>query len=65
MNTYTIFFEIRGKKLKTDIMALSEERAKDILRNKIIFHKIQIKQEPVIGKPNNASESFIKDFFGF
>lgn len=41
MNTYTIWFEIYGKKMRVDIHADSEEAAKAKLRDKIKFHKIE------------------------
>ncbi len=40
MKKYEIFFEIYGKKLKTTIEANSEEKAKEIVKNKIRFDKI-------------------------
>jgi hypothetical protein len=40
MKKFEIFFEIYGKKLKTTIEANSEEKAKEIVKNKIRFDKI-------------------------
>ena len=40
MKKYEILFEIYGKKLKTTVEANSEEKAKEILKNKIRFDKI-------------------------
>jgi hypothetical protein len=37
---YTVYFELFGKKMKTTIDADTEEMAKSIIRDKIIFHKI-------------------------
>ncbi len=42
---FKIFFEIYGKKLQTTISAKSEDKAKELIRSKIIFHKI-IPSEP-------------------
>ena len=43
MNEYTVYFELFGKKMKTDVLAESKEHAENIIRNKIVFHKtIQI-----------------------
>lgn len=39
-NKYAVFFEIYGKKMKTIIESFSEEEAKKIVQNKIIFHKV-------------------------
>ena len=41
MNTYTIYFELFGKKMKTTVQADSEIKAKDIIRYRIIFHKVE------------------------
>ena len=38
---YTVYFEIFGKKMKTTTEALSPTAAKEQVRNKIIFHKIE------------------------
>lgn len=43
MNTYELYFELYGKKMKTEVSAKSEEDAKQKVRNKIIFHKVKIK----------------------
>jgi hypothetical protein len=40
MGKYTICFEIYGKKLKTTVIATTEEEAKEIIKSKIVFHKI-------------------------
>lgn len=42
---YTIYFEIFGKKMKTTISASSEHVAKEMIRSKIIFNKIEKKKE--------------------
>ena len=41
MNTYTVYFELFGKRMKTQVTATSEENARQIIRNKIIFHDVQ------------------------
>jgi hypothetical protein len=41
MKKYTIYFEIFGKKMKTVVFAESEEKAKFILLDKVVFHKIE------------------------
>ena len=38
---YTIYFELFGKKMKTTVDAKSIEDAKQQVRNKILFHKIE------------------------
>jgi cytochrome c biogenesis protein ResB len=55
MNEYTIYFELYGKKLKTTILAKSEEDAKKMILSKIVFHKIV--------KENNKTFNQSKDVF--
>lgn len=38
--TFTIYFELYGKKMKTDIEAYSREDAINRLKNKIIIHRV-------------------------
>ena len=45
MKNYDVYFEIYGKRLKTTILAENEEKAKEIVRNKIVFHKVVLKQK--------------------
>ena len=37
---YTVYFEIYGKKMKTEIEAKSEAHAKQIIKDMIVFHKV-------------------------
>lgn len=41
MKNYTLYFEVFGKKMKTQVMAESEEKAKEAIKNKIVFHKVE------------------------
>ena len=43
---YTIYFELYGKKMKTDIDAYSREDAISRLREKIIIHRVDEHLEP-------------------
>ena len=43
--TFIIYFEIFGKKLKTTIKAPSKDVARQIVKDKIIFHKIEKEQD--------------------
>lgn len=46
MNTYEVFFEIYGKKMKAKVSAKDEYDAKTQILNKVIFHKVVfIKEE--------------------
>jgi hypothetical protein len=53
LNKYTVYFELFGKKMKTDVEARNEEHAKGIVKSKIIFHKVQL--NPL---------DFLKNMFG-
>ena len=48
MNKYLIYFEIFGKKMKTEIFAASKEEAKRKMKEKIIFHKIEKISDPTV-----------------
>jgi len=61
MKNYTIYFEIFGKKLKTDIIAENELKAKEIIRDKIIFNKIEINNNND-DSTNNTEKSEVVDF---
>ena len=46
--TYTVYFEIYGKKLKTEVEAKSIEQAKYVVASKIIWHKVEPKEDDAI-----------------
>lgn len=45
MKTYTAKFILYGKAMRTDVQALSADRARDIIRNKIKFHSVEEKEK--------------------
>lgn len=53
MKTFTVYFSIFGRKMKHTLKADTELEARMLIRDKIIFHKIEIE---------NGSDIF--DFFG-
>ncbi len=57
MNEYIVYFEIFGKKLKTKIIADSEKQAKEMIKEKIIFHKIEKSSNPF----NNIFDDIFKN----
>jgi hypothetical protein len=57
MNTYTVYFEIFGKKMKCKVQAKSEEEAKYQVYGKLIFYKIE--------KTSDEQVKFFKQMFGF
>lgn len=58
MKTYIVYFEIFGKKMKTEVKALDPAKARQQVIDKLIFHKVEIKE--------NLSDipDSIKDVFG-
>ena len=45
MNKYTVYFEIYGKKMKSTVFAEHELGAKQAVKNKISFHKVEKEKE--------------------
>ena len=66
MKTYIIYFEIFGKKMKTIIEADSKSEAKQNVKDKIIFHKIEGENDGVNDdvKNQNFDLDGLKDFLG-
>jgi hypothetical protein len=50
---YTVYFELYGKKMKTEVYAKDSVDAKKVIKDKIIFHKIEA---------DNSND--VKDAFG-
>lgn len=63
MKTFTIYFELYGKKMKTEVMALSERSAQEIIKQKIVFHKIVEKKDAKNYSLSDAMKAF-EDIFG-
>ena len=64
MENFDVWFEIYGKKLKTTVCAETEKDVQNIIKNKIVFHKIE--KIPIF-KPNpNNDKTFedLLDMFG-
>lgn len=60
MKNYTIYFEIYGKKLKTTVMSENEEKAKEFVKSKVIFHKVENSKDEF-----NQSIDMIDDMLNF
>ena len=41
MKKYTVYFEVFGHKLKHVVYATCEEQARDLIKAKIYFHKVE------------------------
>ena len=59
MEKFTVYFEIYGRKLKTDVIAMNEEQAKMHVTAKIKFFKV-VKKKSSINDILNEMEEFIK-----
>ena len=60
MRNYTVYFEIYGKKMKTTVIANNEEEAKDFVKNKIVFYKIDKPKDEF-----NQSMDMMEDVLNF
>lgn len=54
--TYTIYFELYGKKMKCRIEAYDRDGAIKILKDKIIVHRVDVEQDQTV--------EMLKDMFG-
>ena len=54
MKNYIVLFELYGKKLKTRVEANSPKEAEEIIKNKIIFHKV--KEEDIFDIMNDINK---------
>jgi hypothetical protein len=57
MNKFIVYFELFGKKMKTEVFAKSERDAKKRIAEKIVFHKIEPVEETMFKN--------LKDIFPF
>jgi hypothetical protein len=62
MKKFNVYFEIFGKKLKTEVEASSQEDAKKKIKNKIIFHKVEKTFDDNKNEVKDSSD-FMTDFF--
>jgi hypothetical protein len=56
---YTVYFELYGKKMKTEVYAKDSVDAKKVIKDKIIFHKIEADNSNYI---KDAFDGFPDDF---
>ena len=47
MRLFDVYFEFYGRKMKTQVLSDNEESAKDEIKNKIIFYKIEQSKDPI------------------
>jgi hypothetical protein len=41
MREYHVYFELYGKKMRSTVFATNEEQAKEVVREKLTFHKVE------------------------
>jgi hypothetical protein len=58
---YRVYFEIFGKKMQVDIVSDTQESIIDVLKDKIIIHKVVEKNDDYI---NDSTANYLKDVFG-
>jgi len=52
LNKYSVYFEIYGKKMKTEAYAETEDLARQSIMSKIIFHKVELIEDKPKGEYN-------------
>ena len=62
MRNYTVYFELFGKKMKTTLIAKNEEEAKEIIKNKIKFYKVEKKSDDNFNDFVDIMEDFLRGF---
>ncbi len=62
MKNYDVYFELFGKKMKTKVLAESEVKAKEEVKNKIIFHKVAKVKDDAFNDVTDIIDK-MKDFF--
>ena len=68
MNTYKLYFNFFGKKMKYEIEAYDKYEAEELLRDKIIIDSVKLTNgtEPSPQQfPNTDGLDSLKDIFGF
>lgn len=62
MKTWTVYFELFGKKMKTEVQADSYYAAQCKVKDKIVFHKVI--EKPSSGDPRvDIMNDIFKDIF--
>lgn len=59
---HIVYFEIYGKKMKAEVIARDAVTAKTIIKEKIIFHKIEA--VPILKKEDQDLFQNLKDMLG-
>ena len=55
---FVVYFEIFGKLMKTEVMAKDESEARYLIMGKVIFHKIEERQQYGDDVLNNLRDMF-------
>jgi hypothetical protein len=61
---YTVYFELYGKKMKTVVDARDTIEVKNIIKDKIIFHKIEADKSNDIKDAFDGFPDEFKNIFG-
>ena len=66
MNSYTIYFEFMGKKMKFNVSAASQHDAESQLMDRLVVHKIKLTSghEPDRGRSDGLVDDLMKKMFG-
>ena len=60
MKTYTLYFTLFGKRMKTTVDANSKQEAKEAIRNKIVFDKVECDTDPDLFSVIDGFADFLK-----
>jgi ASC-1-like (ASCH) protein len=63
MKTYIVYFEIYGKKMKTEVKAQDPAKARQQVIDKLIFHKVEFKDN--VGDIPDSFKDVFGDIFKF
>lgn len=56
---FTVYFEMYGRKMKTNVIAKSTDEAKRKVSERLIFHKIEITPNDEFNKAMNIMDDFM------
>jgi cupin superfamily acireductone dioxygenase involved in methionine salvage len=59
MKNFDVYFEIYGKKMKVTVFAENEEKAKEMVKDSISFHKVVYKKEDEFNQVIEMMDSVI------
>ena len=59
---YTVYYEIGNHKMKTEVEAINAQDAKSQIRDKLIFHRIELME---VNEPTSTGSDILSFLKGF